>query len=107
MTTYHGRVAREIQAEREAQISREGWTLPHDDKHDGAEMALAAACYALGSTHVGGTRVWPWDREWWKPSDDRRNLVKAAALIIAEIERLDRAAQKEKWDHANGRGVNT
>lgn len=33
---------------------------------------------------------WPWDAGWWKPSDRRRNLVKAGALILAEIERLDR-----------------
>ena len=35
---------------------------------------------------------WPWAPEWWKPSSYRRNLIKAGALIIAEIERLDRAA---------------
>lgn len=34
---------------------------------------------------------WPWDFQWFKPSDDRRNLVKAGALILAELERLDRA----------------
>lgn len=28
--------------------------------------------------------------EWWKPTNRRRDLVKAAALILAEIERLDR-----------------
>lgn len=39
--------------------------------------------------------LWPWDREWWKPKDRRRNLVRAAALLIAEIERLDRAEDKE------------
>lgn len=37
---------------------------------------------------------WPWNAEWWKPSDRRRNLVKAAALILAEIERLDRKASE-------------
>jgi hypothetical protein len=31
-----------------------------------------------------------WDRDSWKPKDRRRNLVRAAALLIAEIERLDR-----------------
>jgi len=28
---------------------------------------------------------------WFKPTDPRRDLVKAGALCIAEIERLDRA----------------
>jgi hypothetical protein len=35
---------------------------------------------------------WPWPPEWWKPCDRRANLVRAAALLIAEIERIDRAA---------------
>ena len=35
---------------------------------------------------------WPWDEKWWKPFPDPiRNLVKSAALIVAEIERLQRA----------------
>lgn len=34
---------------------------------------------------------WPWDVSWWKPSaDPERNLVKAGALIAAEIDRLHR-----------------
>jgi len=32
-----------------------------------------------------------WAREWWKPKDRRRDLIRAAALIVAEIERLDHA----------------
>ena len=33
---------------------------------------------------------WPWAKKWWKPSDDPvRNLVKAGALIAAEIDRLE------------------
>lgn len=32
---------------------------------------------------------WPWDPSWWKPSPDVvSNLVKAGALIAAEIDRL-------------------
>ena len=31
-----------------------------------------------------------WDSEWWKPKDRRRDLIRAGALIVAEIERLDR-----------------
>jgi hypothetical protein len=32
---------------------------------------------------------WPWEKSWWKPSADPiRNLVKAGALIAAEIDRL-------------------
>jgi hypothetical protein len=34
---------------------------------------------------------WPWSLHWWKPKSPRRDLIRAAALIVAEIERLDRA----------------
>jgi hypothetical protein len=40
---------------------------------------------------AGAGRLWPWDPSWWKPSPDPiRNLVKAGALIAAEIDRLQR-----------------
>jgi hypothetical protein len=77
----------EIQAERQRQIEVEGWTPEHDDKHDNGELADAATCYACPSTR---SLIWPWDEQWWKPTTRRRDLIKAAALIVAEIERLDR-----------------
>lgn len=113
---------KDIVAERERQISAEGWTPEHDDEHDDYSLGLAAAAYAggvdcgskvvgytddvsggRGDTPVWGVRnkrvpiPWPasWDPRWWKPTGDRRrDLVKAGALIVAEIERLDRAALK-------------
>jgi hypothetical protein len=90
--------ARDVLAERERQISTKGWTPEHDDVHDTGELARAAACYAdprIAFFTVGGYFVWPWDSTWWKPSDRRRNLIKAGALILAEVERFDRAAQAE------------
>lgn len=88
--------ARDVMAERQRQVTAEGWTPEHDDQHEVGELATAAACYAGnagGYVWAGGWpgEVWPWAREWWKPSAPRRDLVKAAALILAEIERLDRA----------------
>lgn len=90
-------VANEILAERRRQMSAEGWTAEHDDLHTDGQIALAAAAYAYGSQFDERMRRiasrpgwWPWDANWWKPTDARRDLVKAAALIVAEIERLDR-----------------
>lgn len=90
-----------IAEERWRQRVEEGWTLEHDDAHDQGEMARAAACYALiaGSLDRSSWRgeipnFWPWAAKWWKPKDRRRDLVKAGALIAAEIERLDRLAAK-------------
>lgn len=91
--------ARDVLAERQRQISAEGWTPEHDDEHDTGQMAAAASCYALlaeAGPHLASQRArpahWPWSLKWWKPGGTRRMLVKAGALILAEIERLDRAA---------------
>lgn len=89
--------AHDVLAERLRQVSVEGWTSEHDDEYQHGSLASAAGCYAMytlaypaGDPHPN----WPWDKAWWKPSDDRRrNLVKAGALILAEIERIDRAAK--------------
>ena len=85
-------------SERQRQQSVEGWTPEHDDEHAEGEMAEAAACYAMFANHQGFSLPahWPWSREWWKQSGQRRDLVKAGALILAEIERIDRAAKGEK-----------
>lgn len=84
--------------ERIRQISSEGYTAEHDAQHTRGEMAYAAAAYAV---HAGkkvqwpepfddGTPpIWPWDSADWKPHEyPIRNLVKAGALIAAEIDRL-------------------
>lgn len=96
--------ARDVLAERRRQVEAEGWTPEHDDEHADGSMARAAAVYALydlgvpasqwvDSLRLGnGDSLWPWDWQWLKPKDHRRNLVRAGALILAEIERLDRAA---------------
>lgn len=91
--------------ERLRQQDSEGWTLEHDDQHSWGEMAEAAYCYigevchrreypaaALASEPPA---EWPWEASWWKPKGDREDLVRAAALLVAEIERIDRAAAKE------------
>jgi hypothetical protein len=95
----------DVAAERSRQVSALGWTPEHDDCHD-RDLALprAAACYALAGTGENGPfwitrhqtpqQVWPYRWE-WKPKDRRTNLVRAAALLIAEIERIDRVEKKE------------
>lgn len=90
--------ARDVLAERQRQISAEGWTPDHDDEHGDSSLSMAAVCYVLGRTTLRALEwspdimLWPWEKESWKPSDPRRNLTKAGALILAEMERLDRDA---------------
>jgi hypothetical protein len=78
-----------------------GWTPEHDDEHRAAELSGAAACYAIAgneaavgnAVHWANPSLWPWGDEWWNPSPEPvRNLVKAGALVAAEIERLGRIA---------------
>jgi hypothetical protein len=99
--------ASDVLAERQRQVTAEGWWPEHDDKHVDHSLAIAAACYALGDRQDFHDSIfnemfrvpdlWPrgWHDSWWKPTDPRRNLVKAGALILAEIERIDRASAKE------------
>jgi hypothetical protein len=101
---WFSQAALDVTAERRRQVEREGWTPEHDDEHDKGELALAAGCYASGAAGWTSAGHWPWmdrgAREGWKPGPPRRMLVKAAALLLAEIERVDRAAGS-----ADGSGV--
>jgi hypothetical protein len=87
-----------ITTERCRQIEAEGWSLSHDiDEHDEGQLLEAATAYIRAAVNCGNAmsyrnneppECWPWAREWWKPSDSvQRNLVKAGALIAAEIDR--------------------
>ena len=93
-----------IMDERDRQVKKEGFTEEHDAEHTDAELIQAARAYALmaeaqqsGENCVTFDGIgpekpptdWPWELRWWKPSNDPiRNLVKAGALIAAEIDRL-------------------
>lgn len=105
-----------IVEERKRQIKMEGWTEDHDDSHKKSELALAGACYAFYAASLNDDiepsdcevinlvsfQHWPFDRIWFKPGREDnepgmastpqqiRNLVKAGALIAAEIDRLKR-----------------
>jgi hypothetical protein len=98
----------DILAERRRQVEVEGWSTQHDDMHSDASLALAAGSYCesaarpkLLARKAGAAfaipKLWPssWSRDWWKPRSPRQDLVRAGALIVAEIERIDRAAPTE------------
>lgn len=110
-----------IAAERKRQIEVEGWTVVHDEQHEGGELALAACCYAspvklyVEERFEGGPAFFDPFPDWWDGKWDKRFsygerknnpgnmvpdpgtytfkerldlLVKAGALIAAEIDRL-------------------
>lgn len=77
-----------IAAERQRQIEVKGWTPEHDDQHDDRELLCAAETYMFGDPDA-----WPWDEDSYKPKDKVTDLVRAGALIAAEIDRLIRQNQ--------------
>ena len=113
-----------ISEERDRQMAGEGWTVEHDDEHVDGSLSQAAACYALPDSacqmgnryetvDVSGGRgecpvwrevphtvpkMWPksWSCQWWNPKSRIRDLVRAGALIAAEIDRLIRQKDKNK-----------
>lgn len=104
------KAAMDVLAERERQKAAEGWTPEHDDEHADGSMAKAAAMYAVEAVPQAPVNrlfqiLWPWSLAWWKPKGHRQNLVRAGALILAEIERLDRAKKAEGLDAERGTGA--
>ena len=90
-----------IAIERKRQIEEEGWTPKHDNMHRGHELCYAAAAYILTIIEPDGDhyKLWPWDMRYFKPTvkkfesnedNEIRQMVKAGALIAAEIDRLQR-----------------
>jgi len=83
-----------IAKERQRQIEEEGWDTQYDDGHPAGDLAVAGACYAfdVAGFVLIAKDCWPWGKEWWKPTpnDSMRQLVKAGALIAAEIDKLQR-----------------
>ena len=108
-----------IAEERKRQVEKEGWTPEHDDEHTDSELSSAATAYVnaayVRAMYLGASTPkthnpaygWPrsWHRNWWKPlpafgeiiTIDHliRMLVKAGALICAEIDRLQRLKERE------------
>ena len=88
-----------IAEERKRQVEVEGWSSEHDDKYMKGALSDAGACYAIASGELQmrgealppNPGLWPFHPSWWKPGDDPiRALVKAGALIAAEIDRIHR-----------------
>lgn len=110
--TEYTKAALDVLGERNRQIEQEHYSIEHDDSYQNNELPRAAASYvnnvvsrgwvfnsAYGPKAYQSEEVpdfWPWSDEHWKPKNPRRDLVKAAALIIAEIDRMDRSSAGEQ-----------
>lgn len=106
-------VLAEVERERKRQIESEGFTPAHDDTHGLRNIARAASAYVehyCGRAYLfepinghppskygpaaymtdDAPDIWPWELERWKPKDPRRDLIRAIALLVAEVEVMDR-----------------
>lgn len=101
----------DVMNERQRQIEAEGYNAAHDDTHAGDRgLARAAVCYAKhyirrqwvfeerpeNYKDEAAPNDWPWSDAAWKPKNPRRDLIRAAALLIAQIDQMDRAAPTPK-----------
>ncbi|MDQ1185948.1 hypothetical protein [Agrobacterium larrymoorei] len=95
----------DVMNERDRQWNEEGFTAETDDKYPAGRLARFAQVYLFGVWLRGEGKsaadikretrsIWPGSKDLCKPKNDRADLVRAAALIIAEIEGLDRASEK-------------
>ncbi|MFW3895915.1 hypothetical protein [Pseudomonas bharatica] len=89
------RAAKDILAERRRQLWK-GYSAAHDDLYSPGELSSYAAAFALiaggaapGWVYQAGISSWQ-----VKTSDPRTMLVTSGALILAELERIDREAEK-------------
>lgn len=89
-----------LKKERLRQITDEGWTPEHDQKLNyQGNLVRSAACYLdwdrqHGTDPMTMPKNWPWERRWWKPTAQngtdgmKKELIKGAALLMAEYDRL-------------------
>lgn len=92
----------QITRERVRQVEVEGFDPRRDLKYENGELIQAARAYLFAARELGipkqnnpmdvsePPRYWPWKKEWWKPTDQKRCLEKAGALIAAELDRIAR-----------------
>lgn len=90
-----------IYSERQRQVDQKSYNADHDDAYnDSEELVRAALCYlaSRGDGIEGAAPAgWPWDGHNWKPGALIDDLVKAGALIAAEIDRRSRMGEVSKY----------
>lgn len=98
----------DVIAERQRQI-RKGSDSDHDDGYIDGVLALGGAAYAIAGAGMNGVgtyrqrakNLWPFPLKTFNPADNthrRENLIRGAAMIVAEIDKIDRATAKAEGD---------
>jgi hypothetical protein len=85
-----------VSDERQRQIAEESYSPNVDDGHERGELVRAATAYLRhDSAPAEARQLWPWERP-FRPKTHQRNLVIAAALLLAELERLERKRERDE-----------
>jgi hypothetical protein len=94
-----GEILEKIRQERHRQILKKGYGHEHDDRHSSGELVLLAAIYALSTYGCGDyakearEELYAYFGEYVEVeghTNPPKVLIKAAALLVAEIERWER-----------------
>ena len=95
-----------IADERKRQMEGEGWTPENEDEYKEGQLAILASAYAIPPIAGEGSNdnrlslalKSMWSLEGWELSPDGRirELEKAGALIVAEIDRLQRLTEGKR-----------
>jgi hypothetical protein len=80
-----------VREERTRLRVEDGLTDDRVDTLTGGQLHTAAQCYLLSTDDRPGGKPWPSIGLAWRPGDRTVHLARAAALYLAEAERLDRA----------------
>lgn len=86
-----------VRLERMRQRLVEGHHPAIDAEYVNGELSAAAACYALVPSRwrdILWQQVWPWPSVAFKPRGRKENLIRAGALIVAELDRLIAAERR-------------
>lgn len=107
---YMGKSVGSVVHERIEQITKHGFDAVKDDSHEKKQIARAASAFLMSYTDddvaTGFGDFWPWllEEDRINAADKARDktdyelLTVAAALILAEMDRIDRIAMKTRHD---------
>lgn len=92
---------KDVAQERRRQIFDKGFDAENDNKYLHGELAAGAGTYALWAAQqienwsqpraiFTPPECWPFSKDWWRPGDVQRTMVKALAMGFAQLEHLKR-----------------
>jgi hypothetical protein len=85
-----------VRDERRRQIAEKGYHPNRDDEHERGELVRAACAFLRHEAAAAEAQsLWPWERP-FRPKSNQRNIEIAAALLLAELERLERKRERDE-----------